>query len=84
MPANVFFSVTPSLTWMNFSDVFASYTTDVGLGGRMAIGKEGGVAPHWGMASRVGFLFSFNKEGGDSDATWHTFAGGVGFAATLN
>jgi hypothetical protein len=84
MPTNVFLSVTPSLTWVNFSDVFASYTTDVGFGTRFALGKEWWVAPHWGIGVSGWFLFSFNREGGGADATWRTFAGGLGFSATLN
>ena len=84
MPADVFLSVTPALTWVTFSDVFASYSTDVGFGTRFSIGKQWWVAPHSTVGVSGWFIFSFNKEGGGSNATWDTFAGGLGFTATIN
>jgi hypothetical protein len=84
MPENVYFSATPSLTWLDFSDAFDSFQSDVGFGTRLALGKEWWVGPHWGLGVSGWFAFSFNKEGGGSDATWRTFLGGVAFTATLN
>ena len=84
MPSNTYASVTPSLTWMNFGDVFGSFTTDVGFGTRFALGKEWWVGPHWGIGVSSWFVFSLNREGGGSDATWRTFEGGLAFSATLN
>jgi hypothetical protein len=84
MPANVFVSVTPSLTWVSFSDAFSSFSSNVGFGTRFALGKEWFVAPHWGLGVSSWFLFSFNREGSGSNATWKTFEGGVGISGTIN
>lgn len=84
MPSNVFLSVTPSITWLYFSDAFGSFQTDVGFGMRFAIGKEWWLAPHSAMGLAPWFLFSVNGEGGGANATWTSFAGGLGFTMTIN
>jgi len=84
MPENVYLSVTPSVTWVNFSDPFISLTTSAGFGGRIAAGKEWWVGPHVGLGLNGWFGFSFNREGGGANLTWRTFAGGLGFSTTLN
>jgi hypothetical protein len=97
MPANVFFSVTPSLTWMTIGDYYddyaydpfydpsfrSRYETDAGFGARFAIGKDWWVAPYWGMGVSGWFAFSLNGEDA-SDARWETYAGGLSFTLTLN
>jgi hypothetical protein len=85
MPVNVLFSVTPSVTWINFGDYYyGNYSTDVGFGTRFAVGKEWWVATHWSVGVTGWFVFSINREGGGSNADWQTFAGGIGFSTTLN
>jgi hypothetical protein len=84
MPSNVFVSLTPSMTWLSFSDVFGSYQTDLGFGSRFALGKEWWVGPHLGMGVSTWFVASFNTEGAGSNATWTTFEGGLGFSMTVN
>jgi hypothetical protein len=84
MPTNVFFSVTPSVTWTSFSDYYSTYTTNAGFGTHAMIGKEWWVAPHWGLGVSGWFVFSTNKEGGGANATWWTYAGGLGFTTTFN
>lgn len=84
MPANVFFGVTPSMTWLSFSDAFGSFQTDIGFGTRFTLGKDWWVGPHLGMGLSTWFLFSFNTEGSGSRATWDTFAGGLGFSMSVN
>ncbi len=84
MPQNVYVSVTPSVTWVNFSDPFDSLQTAPGFGTRFAAGKEWWVGPHIGLGLNGWFAFSFNREGGGATLTWRTFAGGLGFSTTLN
>lgn len=83
MPQNVYVTVTPSLTWLRFSDSFTSFDSDVGFGTRFALGKEWWVAPHWGIGLQGWFAFSFNGEGSNLP-TWRTYTGGLSFSATIN
>jgi len=85
MPQNVYVSVTPSLTWLHFSDsFFNTFDTSTGFGTRFALGKEWWVAPHVGLGLSGWFAFSFNKESGGGSPTWRTYTGGLGFSATFN
>lgn len=84
MPHNVYLTVTPSLTWLRFSDFGDTVDSDVGFGTRVALGKEWWVAPHWGIGLAGWFAFSFNKAGLVSNPTWDTYAGGLTFSATIN
>jgi hypothetical protein len=82
MPADVYFTVTPSLTWVNFSDLSGGFQTSAGFGTRFAVGKEWWVAPHWAVGVSGWFAFSFNHE--SAAGTWHTYTGGLGFSSTFN
>jgi hypothetical protein len=82
MPQNVYVTVTPSLTWVRFSD-FGSFDTSAGFGTRFALGKEWWVTGHWGLGLAGWFAFSFNKEE-SGGPTWRTYTGGLGFSMTLN
>jgi hypothetical protein len=83
MPQNVYLTVTPSLTWLRFSDVFDSFDSSAGFGTRFALGKEWWVGGHWGLGLAGWFAFSFNKES-DGGPTWKTYTGGLGFSGTFN
>jgi hypothetical protein len=83
MPQNVYLSVTPSLTWLRFSDAFDSFDSSAGFGTRFALGKEWWVGRRWGLGLAGWFAFSFNKEI-DGGPTWKTYAGGLGFSGTFN
>ena len=84
MPQNVYVTVTPSLTWVRFSDAFSSFDSAAGFGTRLALGKEWWVAGHWGLGLAGWFAFSFNKESGSGGPVWRTYAGGLVFSATFN
>ncbi len=84
MPHNVYVTVTPSLTWVRFSDAFNSFDTAAGFGTRLALGKEWWMTGHWGLGLAGWFAFSFNKESDAGGPTWRTYAGGLGFSATFN
>lgn len=84
MPHNVYVSVTPSVTWLRFSDVFNTFDTAAGFGTRIALGKEWWVAPHWGLGLAGWFAFSVNRETSSAGPYWRTWAGGLGFSTTLN
>lgn len=83
MPANVYLSITPSMTWVRFSDFFETFDSQVGFGTRVALGKEWWVTGHVGLGLAGWFNFSINKE--DSPGPyWRTYAGGLAFSATIN
>lgn len=87
MPANVLFSVTPSLTWVDFGNYYSyygSYSSDAGFGTRFTVAKEWWVAPHWSIGVSGWFLFSFNGVGSGLHGTWDTYAGGIGFTTSMN
>jgi hypothetical protein len=83
MPQNVYVTITPSLTWVRFSDFFGDFDTDPGFGTRLALGKEWWMTGHWGVGLAGWYAFSFNRAGNGA-GTWRTFAGGLAFSATLN
>ena len=85
MPANVFFSATPSVTRMTFSDDNSdgAYRTEWGFGLRTSIGKEWQVAGGWGLGVAGVLDYASNKDQ-DVDANWTTWGGGVVFSASFN
>ncbi|HEX9291001.1 MAG TPA: SH3 domain-containing protein [Anaeromyxobacteraceae bacterium] len=84
MPNNVYVTVTPSLTWVSFSDAFSTFQTAAGFGTRFALGKEWWISGHWGLGLAGWFAFSFNKESDAVGPTWRTYAGGLSFSMTFN
>jgi hypothetical protein len=84
MPHNVYVTVTPSLTWVTFSDTFNTFDTAAGFGTRFAVGKEWFLSPHLGLGLAGWFAFSFNKESGAGAPAWRTYTGGLGFSMTFN
>ncbi len=85
MPHNVYVTVTPSLTWVRFTDnFFNTFDTSAGFGTRFALGKEWWVSHHLGIGLAGWFAFSFNKEHGAGTPTWRTYAGGLAFSSTFN
>jgi len=84
MPANVYVSVTPALTWMSIGNSPNEYDTNMGFGGRFAIGKQWWTGPHWTLGVSGWLTASSNPEGGGSTARWRTYAGGLTFTTTLH
>ena len=84
MPANVYLSLTPSLTIVSLTYDGTSANTKAGFGSKIALGKEWWVGDHWGLGVAGQFMFSFNVDEGTNPPTWSSFAGGVAFSATLN
>jgi hypothetical protein len=84
MPANVYFSVTPSITQLSldYDDVDETSETDWGLGLRAAVGKEWFVSDRWGLGV-AGVLHVASNED-DADYKWRTWGGGVVFSASFN
>lgn len=84
MPANVYVSVSPSLTTVSLTEGGMSGSTDTGFGMKLAVGKEWWVGDHWGIGVAGQFFFASNKDKGTNPPTWSTTAGGVAFSATYN
>lgn len=85
MPANVYFSATPSITRLSLYDPFSDTTdySEWGFGLRAALGKEWFVSPRWGLGVAGVIHFSTN-EGGPDGPSWRTWGGGVAFSASFN
>jgi hypothetical protein len=82
MPANVYFSITPSLTQLSLSDDYSDESEESrwGYGVRAAIGKEWLVSPEWGIGVAGVGHFSSN-EGGEDGPTWTSWGAGLVFSA---
>jgi len=81
MPANVYFSVTPSLTTLSLESRGRTYDTDRGFGLHLAVGKEWWVSDNWGLGLNGQVAVSGNEDAGD---TWTTAWVGIAFSATFN
>ncbi len=84
MPANLFLSVTPSLTTVQISGGGISGETQLGFGLRAAVGKEWWVGDHWGIGLTGQLYLASNKDKGVSPPTWTSFGGVLAFSATYN
>jgi hypothetical protein len=84
IPANVYLSFTPSLTWLMLSDAYGSYQTDTGFGGRVALGKVWWTGPHWTFGVSGWFAGGYIPEGGGAHANWQTLSGGIALTSTAN
>ena len=84
MPANVYLSVSPSLTSVSLTGNGTSGSTESGFGMKIGVGKEWSVGDHWGLGLAGQFFFSNNKDKGTNPPTWSTLAGGLAFSATYN
>jgi hypothetical protein len=84
MPANVYLSVSPSLTSVSLTSNGTSGSTESGFGMKIGVGKEWWVGDHWGLGLAGQFFFSNNKDKGTNPPTWSTLAGGLAFSATYN
>ncbi len=85
MPANLYFSATPSITRLSLYDPFGD-TVDYsrwGLGLRAAIGKEWFVSPRWGLGL-AGVLHLSSNDGGPDGPRWRTWGGGLALSASFN
>jgi hypothetical protein len=84
MPANIYISLSPSLTTVSLDIGGASGSTDLGFGMKLAVGKEWWVSDHWGLGVAGQFFFASNKDKGFDPPTWSTTAFAVAFSATYN
>ena len=86
MPANVFLSVTPSLSVLSINDRdnVEVRRTDYGFGAKVAVAKEWWVGDHWGLGIAGSLFLAVNGDQGTGASTWTSFGGGVAFSATFN
>jgi hypothetical protein len=84
MPANIYLSVTPSLSTLSTSEANVSTSTKEGFGLKVAAGKEWWIARHWGMGVSAQFFFGSNLDAGAPGVTWTTLGGSVALSATYN
>lgn len=81
MPANVYLTATPSLTFFRIrQDGFDSSTTP-GFGMLFAVGKEWWVLPGMGMGVAAQFMSSWNKDSNIANApTWRSHGLAIAFS----
>jgi len=84
MPSNIYFSATVALTRMSLTANGYSGDSSVGLGTRLALGKEWWVSDHWGMGLAGHVSTSWNDSGDGSGTTLSTWAFALAFSATYN
>jgi hypothetical protein len=87
MPANVYLSASPSVTFQSSMVRFGGSTqvsSVAGFGAKLSVGKEWWVGDHWGIGLAGQFFGSWNGTSGNGVGTWTTLAGGVAFSATYN
>jgi hypothetical protein len=84
MPANVYLSLTPSVTWLTFHDAFGGYQTNTGFGGRVALGKVWWTGSHWTVGFSGWAAASYVPEGSGASAKWRTGSAGLAFTATVD
>jgi hypothetical protein len=83
-PANLYLSVTPSLSTLSTSEANVSTATKEGFGLKIAVGKEWWIGRHWGMGVSGQFYFGSNLDAGTPGVTWTTLGGAVALSATYN
>ncbi len=91
MPANVYFSLSPSVTvassmsYRGSGSMMTGWST-AGFGFKASVGKEWWVGDHWGLGLAAQFYASWNGNGsqGSPTGTWTTLGGGLAFSATYN
>jgi hypothetical protein len=84
MPANVYVSLSPSVTTLSLTSGGVSGSTDTGFGMKLGVGKEWWVSDHWGLGVAGQFFFSSNNDNGSGSPKWSTTAFAVAFSATYN
>ena len=84
MPSNIYVSATLALTRMSLTANGYSGDSSVGLGARLALGKEWWVSDHWGIGLAGHVSSSWNGSGDSSGTTLSTWAFAVAFSATYN
>jgi hypothetical protein len=85
MPSNIYFSATIALTQMSLTANGNSNSSQVGLGSRLAVGKEWWVSDHWGLGLAGHVSSSWNQDSGSVSAPMlTTWALALAFSATYN
>lgn len=83
--ADLFVSVTPSLTRLTAETGGTSGSTKMGFGARFGFGKEWRPAQsRWGFGVAGQIAFSSNEDEGPGAPTINSFGGGVNFSVTMN
>ena len=86
MPANVFVSLSPSITGLliHLGQGFADRKS-AGFGAKLAVGKEWWVGDHWWLGVAAQGFFAFNEgQGSSSGTSWPIVGGGFVFSVTVN
>ncbi len=81
MPANVYLSITPSITTLTAETDGHEADSESGFGLRLALGKEWWVSDNWALGLNGQVAVSRNEDAGENfDTAWV----GIAFSATFN
>jgi hypothetical protein len=85
MPLNLYVSATPSITQLSIDDGDNDAESEVGLGVKLAVGKEWWVSDNWALGLNAQLAFSSNDDSDLAGAPeWSSAWFGVAFSATFN
>lgn len=83
MPSNVYVSAVVALTGLLAGAYGRSGSSEVGVGARLAVGKEWWVGDRWGIGVAGQFSFGSNQDQG-SPAHWKTISPALAFSASFD
>ncbi len=84
-PANIYLSVTPSVTWLQLQLDGQWYRSQAGFGVKSSFGWEWRLAPRWGFGPAVQLVLGTNQnDAGQTSIEWFTFGLGLAFSLTYN
>jgi len=83
-PKEVYFSVTPALSWLHGESCGNSADSNVGFGLQLALGKEWKVSEKWGLGVVGQLTLGVNDDSSPNPPTFTTFGFTVAFSATYN
>lgn len=85
MPSNIYLSATVAVTRLALTANGNNSSSNVGIGTRLALGKEWWVGDHWGLGLVGHASSSWNQDsGGTSPPTLTTWVFALAFSATYN
>jgi len=81
---NYYFSFSPALTRATLSSGGSAGDTNLGIGLRLAVGKEWWASDHWGLGLAGHLSMSSNVDSSTNGPTWNTWSATIAFSATYN
>ncbi len=84
LPANIYLSLTPAISFLSLSVNGATTRSQAGFGFKAAFGWEIRVARDLALGPAIQAQFSTNRNAAGVDLEWDTFGMGIGLSVTWN